>query len=176
MTLLWKTHQTWLHMKISPKLPFWYWLSALLALLLLHKVGFLYLCNEMFWCVCVCETKKDHYCQWITFHPLCCFCRWRINTPQPEPTDYWDNQPCLFMLLIYAMQQSNSPIPITVQGLAMAVASRTKLHISGLQHCAFGKEAIGGRGGGRQRGETAAVGEYRSSSILMCANSLTPAD
>lgn len=99
---------------------------------------------------------------------------------QPEPVGLLGQSALSFMLFIYAMQQSNSPILITLRGLAIP---RPPEQSSTFQACnprAFGKggKRKDGRGGGwgEKRRETAAVGEYRSSSILMCANSPTPAD
>lgn len=74
---------------------------------------------------------------------------------QPEPVALLGQSASSFMVFIYTIEQSNSPILITLRGPGDASASRTKLHILGLQPCAFekgGKRKDGGEGE-RERGE-----------------------
>lgn len=68
---------------------------------------------------------------------------------QPEPVALLGQSALSFMVFIYTIEQSNSPILITLRGPGNASASGTKLHILGLQPCAFekgGKRKDGGRG------------------------------
>jgi len=93
----------------------------------------------------------------------------------------------LVFYVIYSRHTADhSPFLLVLQGPGDASASRTKIQLSGLELCAFGPVSHRQKqkkrwekrreGGKKRRRETAVVGEYRSSSILMCANSPAPAD
>lgn len=132
-----KTHQAWLCMKISPKMPSWYWLSTLLFLgETTEKCSFV-LCNETILdCVYLWgETNKDNYCQRILFIP-CAVCLWRINMLQPELVGLLGQSASSFMLFIIPCKTALSNSYCTV-GPSDATASRTKLCISGLKPCVW---------------------------------------
>lgn len=86
-----------------------------------HKVGFYTCIMKLFQPVCICvgETNKDDYCQQIPFYPPCHVCLWRINVLTPEPVGLLGQSALSFMLFIYTMQQNNSPILISLRGLAI---------------------------------------------------------
>lgn len=113
------------------------------------------------------ETNKDNYCQQIPFYPVCRLCLGRARPAAARV--HWTAgtiSPGVLCVFIYTTQQSRSPVLITPGASVMAVAPSE-------QSCAFQPRAWEGRGVWERR-ETAAVGERCS--ILMCANSPTPAD
>lgn len=180
-----KRHQLWFCMENSPQMPFWNWLSTVCLGGTGAEWQILSQYNET---VSACvylrgETNKDNYCQRILFI-LCAVCLWRINMLQPEPVGLLGQSASSFMLFIIACCRA-LPNSYYTAGPGDPTASRTKLYISGLKPCVFWalgfklkRNKKGGkcRGERKRRRETAAVGEYRSSSILMCANSPAPAD
>lgn len=116
-------------------------------------------------CVSVGETNKDNYCQQIPFYPPRRVCLGRLGTP--ESIGLLGQSALAFYVFLF-IPGSREPFSNShyTQGLGDGRGLQNKAaHFS---HT-FGKAGICGR-----ERETAAVGERGS--ILMCANSPTPAD
>lgn len=193
-------HQTWLRMKIRPRTAFCYWLSSP------RRRGpeldpSLHSCEmKPFQSLSLrAETNKDNYRQRIHFILAATSVSWGSTCSIQRWLVCWDYLPPLLCYLFITCSRALSNSYYTV-GPGAAWASRTKLCISDLKPCSFGpsvsswrekregkkkcekriEKGGGGEGGGmgerEEKRERAAVGEYRSSSILMCANSPAPAD
>lgn len=137
--------KTRLCMTMRPEMPFRYWLSSLVPWMDRCSIAafFLSLCNETILARAYLwgETNKDNYCQRVLFILCAASVLGESTCCSQSRLVCRDYQPLSFMLFIYTMQQSTLHFLLHC-GARDAWASRTKLCISGLKHCAFGPTVL----------------------------------
>ena len=179
-------------------MPFWYWLSSLFLGKTTALCRLLYLRNETILAhvyLCRRETNKDNYCQRIPFILCAESASGESTCCSQSRLVCWDNQPRLLCYLFIPCSRALSNSYYTAgpgQCLGLqnkaphfrletlciwAYCFKQKKKKKSIETAVREKTGEGERERERKRRrETAAVGEYRSSSILMCANSPAPAD